>query len=70
MNTIALISAIFAAVLSGIVIVSLTMDMYEFSDAEKRTFDKAQKISIILAAASVISLMFSLSLGGSYDVLF
>ena len=70
MNTIALISAIFAAVLSGIVIVSLTMDMYEFSEAEKRTFDKAQKISIILAAASVISLMFSLSLGGSYDVLF
>ena len=70
MNTIALISAIFAAVLSGVVIVSLTIDMSGFSEAEKRTFDKAQKISIILAAASVISLMFSLSLGGSYDVLF
>ena len=70
MNTIALISAIFAAVLSGVVIVSLTMDMSGFSEAENRTFDKAQKISIILAAASVISLMFSLSLGGSYDVLF
>ena len=51
MNTIALISAIFAAVLSGVVIVSLTMDMSGFSEAEKRTFDKAQKISIILAAA-------------------
>ena len=70
MNTIALISAIFAAVLSGVVIVSLTMDMSGFSETEKRTFDKAQKISIILAAASVISLMFSLSLSGSYDVLF
>lgn len=70
MNTIALISAISAAVLSGVVIVSLTMDMFEFSEAEKRTFDKAQKISIILAAASAISLMFSLYLGGSYDVPF